>query len=49
MTTIDDAAYLHTPVEEIPTRVATVRSSFFEHKTRDIDFRLVQLRRLFWA
>lgn len=38
-----------TPTEEIQGRVATLRKTFFEHKTRDIEFRLVQLRKLYWA
>lgn len=38
-----------TPLEEIPQRVSTVRKTFLEHKTRDVEFRLVQLRKLWWA
>lgn len=38
-----------TPIEEIPTRVSTARKSFIEHKTRGVEFRLVQLRKLYWA
>ncbi|KAE8379670.1 Aldehyde/histidinol dehydrogenase [Aspergillus bertholletiae] len=38
-----------TPVEDIPGRVSTVRKTFLEHKTRDLEFRLVQLRKLYWA
>lgn len=38
-----------TSLEEIPTRISTVRKAFDEHKTRDLEFRLVQLRKLYWA
>lgn len=38
-----------TPTEEIPSRVSTTRKTFLEHKTRDVEFRLVQLRKLYWA
>ncbi|KAJ5929533.1 Hexadecenal dehydrogenase [Penicillium verhagenii] len=38
-----------TPVEEIPSRVSTARKAFLEHRTRDVEFRLVQLRKLYWA
>lgn len=37
------------PLEEIPVRVATARKAFNENKTRDVEFRLVQLRKLYWA
>ncbi|EFE37950.1 hypothetical protein TRV_07386 [Trichophyton verrucosum HKI 0517] len=39
----------YTPVEEIPSRVKSVRATFFEHKTRPIEFRIQQLRKLYWA
>ncbi|KAA8649837.1 hypothetical protein EYZ11_004151 [Aspergillus tanneri] len=38
-----------TPIEEIRSRSATLRKTFLEHKTRDVEFRLVQLRKLYWA
>jgi beta-apo-4'-carotenal oxygenase len=38
-----------TSLDEIPARVSTTRKAFLEHKTRDIEFRLVQLRKLYWA
>ncbi|CRL21076.1 Aldehyde dehydrogenase NAD(P)-dependent [Penicillium camemberti] len=38
-----------TSLEEIPARISTVREAFNEHKTRDLEFRLVQLRKLYWA
>lgn len=38
-----------TSLEAIPERISTVRKSFLENKTRDVEFRLVQLRKLYWA
>ncbi|KAJ5476589.1 Aldehyde dehydrogenaseN-terminal [Penicillium sp. IBT 31633x] len=38
-----------TSLDEIPARVSTLRKTFLEHKTRDVEFRLVQLRKLYWA
>ncbi|KAJ5138493.1 uncharacterized protein N7515_003341 [Penicillium bovifimosum] len=38
-----------TSLDEIPERISTARKAFMEHKTRDIEFRLVQLRKLYWA
>lgn len=39
----------YTPLDEIPERVDRLRKAFYEHKTRDVEFRLVQLRKLYWA
>lgn len=39
----------NTPVEEIPTIVARLRKAFFTHKTRPVEYRLKQLRKLYWA
>jgi beta-apo-4'-carotenal oxygenase len=39
----------HTPIESIAGTVNTVRASFLTHKTRALDFRLVQLRKLYWG
>lgn len=41
--------FRETPVEEIPSIVARVRDTYFTHKTRPIEFRLKQLRKLYWA
>lgn len=38
-----------TSLEEIPARISTAQKAFLEHKTRDVEFRLVQLRKLYWA
>lgn len=39
----------YTAVEEIPERVKNLRTTFFQQKTRPLEFRLVQLRKLYWA
>ncbi|KAF1848823.1 aldehyde dehydrogenase [Cucurbitaria berberidis CBS 394.84] len=39
----------HTPVDDIPAIAARVRSSFLSHKTRPLEFRIQQLRKLYWA
>jgi beta-apo-4'-carotenal oxygenase len=46
---IEIPALQATPVQEIHDKVAKVRATFFEHKTRPVEFRLVQLRKLYWA
>ncbi|EAW10774.1 hexadecenal dehydrogenase [Aspergillus clavatus NRRL 1] len=38
-----------TPIEVIQERASTLRKTFLEHKTRDVEFRLKQLRKLYWA
>lgn len=42
-------AFAATPVDDIPKTVSRVRSTFFTHKTRSLDFRLTQLRKFYWA
>ena len=42
-------AFTATPVDDIPRIVSRVRSAFFTHKTRSLDFRLTQLRKFYWA
>jgi beta-apo-4'-carotenal oxygenase len=42
-------AFSNTPVDEIPTIVEEVRSTFFTQKTKPIEFRLRQLRKLYWG
>ncbi|KAJ6014546.1 Beta-apo-4'-carotenal oxygenase [Penicillium herquei] len=39
----------YTPIEEIPGRVSTAQKTFLQHKTRDVEFRLHQLRKFYWA
>ncbi|PYH87477.1 aldehyde dehydrogenase [Aspergillus ellipticus CBS 707.79] len=49
MGAIELPAIQYTPVEEIAARAARARQTFNEHKTRDVEYRLVQLRKLYWA
>jgi beta-apo-4'-carotenal oxygenase len=42
-------AFANTAVDDIPTIVEEVRSTFFSQKTKPIDFRLRQLRKLYWG
>lgn len=45
-----DLPELHyTSLDEIPARIETAHKAFLENKTRDVEFRLVQLRKLYWA
>ncbi|KAJ5230851.1 hypothetical protein N7489_011559 [Penicillium chrysogenum] len=46
---VDLPEFKATSLDEIPSRVSTARKAFYEHKTRDLEFRLVQLRKLYWA
>lgn len=39
----------YTPVDSIPAIASGVRNAFNSHKTKPIDFRLTQLRRLYWG
>jgi beta-apo-4'-carotenal oxygenase len=39
----------HTPIDDIATTCATVRTTFLSHKTRPVEFRIQQLRKLYWA
>ena len=38
-----------TPIESIPSIVDRVRKTFRQHKTKPIEYRLVQLRKLYWG
>lgn len=49
MAATDIADLQFTPVGDIPERVKRTRATFFEQKTRPIEFRLAQLRKLYWA
>ena len=49
MGAIDIPPLQYTATDDVQARVAGLRQSFNEHKTRDVEFRLVQLRRLYWA
>ncbi|KAF2458630.1 Aldehyde/histidinol dehydrogenase [Lineolata rhizophorae] len=39
----------HTPLEGIPELARDARRTFLSHKTRPIEYRLVQLRKLYWG
>ena len=41
--------YASTPVGDIPATARRVRLAFRTHKTKDIQWRLVQLRKFYWA
>lgn len=38
-----------TPTEAIHDQVELVRNSFLDRKTRSVEFRKLQLRKLYWA
>jgi beta-apo-4'-carotenal oxygenase len=42
-------AFENTPVDQIPKIVDQVRSTFLTQKTKPIEFRLKQLRKLYWG
>jgi len=42
-------SFEHTPVDDIANIAARIRTSFLSHKTRPIEFRLTQLRKLYWG
>lgn len=39
----------YTPVETIQQNVSILRESFYNSKTRPVEFRKLQLRKLYWA
>lgn len=39
----------YTPIGTIPGVAAGVRNAFNSHKTKPIEFRLMQLRKLYWG
>ncbi|KPM46244.1 Beta-apo-4'-carotenal oxygenase [Neonectria ditissima] len=43
------AALKHTALDEIPDKVTRLRATFRAGRTKDIQFRLVQLRKLYWG
>lgn len=48
-TKVDIAEFTHTPVESIPGIVDGLRTTFRSHKTKDVQYRLRQLRKLYWG
>ena len=49
MGAIDIPELQYSPIDDIQSRISDLRKSFAEHKTGDVEFRLVQLRKLYWA
>src|ERR1700744_3367695 len=49
MTSVTLPEFKTTPVEQIPSIVAGLRKTFFTQKTRPAEFRIKQLRKLYWA
>jgi beta-apo-4'-carotenal oxygenase len=43
------APFEHTPVGDIPKKLAEIRQTYNSHKTRDVEWRLKQLRKLWWG
>ncbi|KAK9782582.1 putative Aldehyde dehydrogenase [Seiridium cardinale] len=43
------APFEATPQDEIPSIAATLRNTFRSQKTKDVEYRLVQLRKLYWG
>jgi len=41
--------FKHTDVDAIPALCKEVRTSFLAHKTRSLEWRLTQLRKLYWG
>ncbi|KAF2010795.1 aldehyde dehydrogenase [Aaosphaeria arxii CBS 175.79] len=39
----------HTSIDAIPSITAGIRASFLSHKTRPLEFRIQQLRKLYWG
>lgn len=46
---VDLPPFEHTPVDSIAPTAARVRTAFLSHKTRPLEFRIQQLRKLYWA
>jgi beta-apo-4'-carotenal oxygenase len=42
-------AFEATPLEAIPQIAKEVRSTFLSHKTRPVEYRVQQLRKLYWG
>jgi beta-apo-4'-carotenal oxygenase len=49
MTSVKLPEFKNTPVEQIPSIVSRLRKTFFSQKTRPAEFRIKQLRKLYWA
>jgi beta-apo-4'-carotenal oxygenase len=42
-------AFEHTPLDSIPSTVKRIKASFLSHKTRPLEYRIAQLRKLYWG
>lgn len=49
MASVQLPPFVTTPVDDIPSIVNRVRQTFYSQKTRPLEFRLQQLRKLYWA
>ncbi|KAJ4373076.1 Hexadecenal dehydrogenase [Neocucurbitaria cava] len=49
MATIELPSFKHTPLDDIASTTSQLRASFLSHKTRPLEFRIQQLRKLYWA
>lgn len=49
MAQIKLSEFADTPVDDIPKIVARTNAAFHAHKTRPVEWRLKQLRKLYWA
>ena len=47
--TVEVPGFQATPIDEITELVSKVRKTFLTQKTKDVQFRLVQLRKLYWG
>lgn len=43
------APFEHTPMDDIAPMCAKVRASFLSHKTKPLEYRIQQLRKLYWG
>lgn len=46
---VDIPQIQYTPVEAVAEKVKRLRTTFFQQKTRPLEFRIRQLRKLYWA
>lgn len=41
--------FVNTPLDSIPKVASSARNTFSTHKTKPLEYRLTQLRKLYWA
>lgn len=49
MANVQLPAFAPTPLDQIPSTVSRLRKTFLSQRTRPAEFRLKQLRKLYWA